>query len=104
MSPRIIRGSYRDFLKSPYWYALRRQVIALYPYCERCGCGNNLQVHHQRYDFLGMREEYYKYWNLELLCRTCHAAHHGLPAEVRDHSGPELLSDIMRRMGFKDAA
>jgi hypothetical protein len=100
---RRVRGYYSDFLRSPYWRALRRQVIWICLECNRCGCKNNLQVHHNRYNDLGTDAEYYRFMGLELLCRTCHAAHHGKPAEIRNHDGPELLGDIMHRLG-RDAA
>lgn len=97
-----MRGRYKDFLRSPYWRALRRQVIALHPFCEKCECHNNLQVHHTSYSCLGTKEEYYRYRNLKVLCRTCHAEEHGLPAEERDWRGPEhistILADVLRQI------
>jgi hypothetical protein len=97
-----MRGYYCDFLHSPYWRALRRQVIAGRLACEGCGCRNHLQIHHHKYDQLGTGAEYYHFYGLTLLCRTCHAEEHGLPAEERNQSGPESMRHIMHRMGFRD--
>ena len=41
--------------------------------CERCGSDQNIHVHHKHYNNLG-RE---RLRNLEILCRNCHAKHHG---------------------------
>ena len=90
-----MRGTYRDFLQSPYWRALRKQVIAERRACEECGCHNNLQIHHHKYDKLGTYEEYYHFYGLTLLCRACHAEEHGLPAEERTWKGPEGIRTIL---------
>lgn len=90
-----MRVSYRRFLNSPYWRAVRKQVIAQHPFCARCGCHNHLHVHHLAYDHLGTKQEYYKHVNLEVLCAVCHAERHGLPSLERDWSGPEHISTIL---------
>ena len=93
-------GTYRDFLRSPYWGAVRRQVLARQPWCERCGSRVQLQVHHKSYANLG--REYYRRQDLEMLCDPCHAGHHEKPARSIIHSGPELVGEILRRMGWKE--
>jgi 5-methylcytosine-specific restriction endonuclease McrA len=77
------RVHYSRFLRSPYWRALRRQVLTLVPRCERCDGADRLQVHHTTYDYLGTKTEYYELRGLEVLCEWCHAAHHGLPVPPR---------------------
>jgi hypothetical protein len=68
------RARYRDYLRSQQWQerrlaALKRAKNA----CSRCGSTERLEVHHPSYDNLG--EERAR--QLVVLCRNCHAKHHG---------------------------
>lgn len=69
------RKKYRKYLKSPEWRAKREQAFAAYGRrCNRCGATDiELHVHHKRYaedlDSIPVS------W-LEVLCKTCHKAHH----------------------------
>ena len=61
---------YADY-RDPRWRKLSAQVINEVGQCERCGCSNNLQVHHiipVRYN----PELFLDRANLIVLCRECH--------------------------------
>lgn len=61
--------SYRKYLRSKAWRALRKQVLIRDGYrCQKCGSNENLQVHHRTYDNIG-RE---KPEDLVTLCRKHH--------------------------------
>lgn len=66
---------YRTYLLTDHWrltrkYALRRAGFS----CERCGVQSSLQVHHLTYDRIGAEDDA----DLEVLCRPCHEAEHGI--------------------------
>jgi 5-methylcytosine-specific restriction endonuclease McrA len=94
--PRKVR--YNEYLKSPYWRAIRRRVLyRAGNQCEHCGSSQNLQIHHKTYERLGCEQMD----DLEALCDSCHAHHHQLPARpVIRSSGPEHISVILQRMGI----
>lgn len=88
---------YSEYLKSPYWKALRRRALHAAHYrCNRCGFrawpGSEdewLHVHHLTYERLGCERPE----DLEVLCAQCHAAAHGLPpVEI-----PDTADDPRRR-------
>lgn len=91
-----MRVSYSDYLKSPYWKAIRRRILIRDGRrCQCCGSSEQLNVHHRCYDNLGHEFED----DLITWCRGCHAAHHqiDLPAE-HYVDGPEPIGDILYRL------
>jgi len=71
---------YTDY-KNPEWRKLSASVINEVGQCERCGCTNNLQVHH----IIPIRyapELFLERANLMVLCRECH--HNETLREIRE--------------------
>jgi hypothetical protein len=65
---------YQAYLNSKEWYRRRAgRLVAASFSCERCGCGEWLQVHHRTY----VRLKHERDEDLEVLCRMCHVEHHG---------------------------
>lgn len=69
--------SYDDYLKTPHWQETRAAAIARAGgKCSMCSSTERLQVHHNTYERLGgERPE-----DLAVVCRPCHAKHHGKAA------------------------
>ncbi len=68
---------YASYIQSARWAHLRD--IALEHYgdaCALCGSPHDLNVHHRTYDRLGKE----RLSDLTVLCRACHAHHHGKAA------------------------
>ena len=64
---------HRQYLQSPIWKEKRAQALAYYgTLCGRCG-GYGTDVHHKTYERVGGNE---LMEDLEVLCRSCHEAHH----------------------------
>lgn len=62
---------YLDYIKSPAWFRRRGlRILVANCACERCGCGEWLQVHHRTYERLGHERDD----DLEVLCVACHRA------------------------------
>jgi 5-methylcytosine-specific restriction endonuclease McrA len=60
---------YLAYINSREWYKRRAgRLIAAGFACERCGCGEWLQVHHKHYRNLGHEPPE----DLEVLCVACH--------------------------------
>lgn len=68
--------SYNDYLKSDGWRILKRKALQRAEFrCQLCGKdGEEMHVHHRRYDNLQTDEEIK---DLIVLCRTCHETYHG---------------------------
>lgn len=65
--------SYADYLRSPYWLAIRERVLERDERrCRKCKSRKRLSVHHRRYWWIG-RE---KLDELVTLCPSCHLAEH----------------------------
>jgi len=63
------RRSYRKYLQSGHWRALRKQALQVAEFrCEKCKYRKKLQVHHQRYRNLHDVE----LGDLVVLCERCH--------------------------------
>jgi 5-methylcytosine-specific restriction endonuclease McrA len=91
------RGTYRDYLYSRYWRAIRRRALIAARYCcNRCGQTSALEVHHRTYERLGCEIPA----DLEVLCDTCHRRHHGRPDPDTESCGgePEIVSTVTRRI------
>jgi 5-methylcytosine-specific restriction endonuclease McrA len=68
-----LSDEYRAYIVSKEWYRRRAgRLVAANFSCERCGCGEALQVHHVTYKRLGneLNED------LRVLCRFCHLSEH----------------------------
>ena len=75
------KEEYAQMLKDPRWYAFRSFIFTVRgTNCECCGSRNNLQVHHIKYVF-GKKPWEYTCNEVEVLCRQCHAAEHGITEE-----------------------
>jgi len=66
---------YDEFLRSDYWEAVRRAVLARDGHkCRFCGATQNLQVHHRWYPPRGTEMQHLD--ALILLCSKCHHEQH----------------------------
>lgn len=66
---------YRRYLQTHHWQLTRHEARSRAGCkCERCGSGDRLQVHHKTYAHLWHEPPE----DLEVLCRRCHAAEHGV--------------------------
>ena len=75
--PLFVKGHDKPFylyhealLRSPLWKTFRKKIIASSPFCESCGSGKRLLLHH--IDYRG----FYSFFdpkNVMVLCRSCHA-------------------------------
>lgn len=75
---------YAEYLKSDHWKMTRRLVLEMFAYrCGRCSSTTQLNVHHQTYERLGAEE----LSDLEVLCRRCHADHHGIAEPALQTTG-----------------
>lgn len=75
-APRLHRMKYSEYLKSPEWREIRREILRLARYrCERCDASNvRLQVHHKTY----VNRGYEEIEDLEAVCDACHKKEHGI--------------------------
>jgi|GEM_PF-5976003 len=70
---------YQQFLQTKYWQLIRRAALnnALHR-CEMCNFPKQLEVHHRTYKHRGY--EFRHMEDLTVVCRPCHASHHGKEA------------------------
>lgn len=67
------RDFYLAYLNSSSWKTRRNQALRLAEWrCQRCYSKRDLQVHHTTYERLGAEWDQ----DLEVVCITCHEAHH----------------------------
>ena len=101
---------YRAFLKTAYWgivcgWKLYGNPRVERPICRRCKSPYFLNVHHENYEIHG--DEHRNLDKLDILCRDCHEAAHGLASieklveiqKRREHgtiAGPHRLTDKQR--------
>lgn len=70
---------YDQFLVSPYWLQLRKEVLARRTTCEDCGFATRLQLHHLCYYRNGRSVLYHEREHpgiFVVLCRDCHMKRH----------------------------
>lgn len=68
-------NTYEEYLKTDWWRKRRlRSFILTGDKCNRCNATTNLQAHHKTYARIGKELDS----DLEVLCRFCHLAEHGL--------------------------
>lgn len=84
------RSNYASYLRSEHWRETRADALDRADHkCESCGDSSGpLQVHHLTYERVG--EE--KPDDLQVLCRSCHAAEHP-DADWKDSTGYSWLSE-----------
>lgn len=77
-------NSYKDFLLSPAWEALRSAAL-IYAgnCCQICNSKKHLNVHHRHYNNAWGQE---KLNDLTVLCRKCHAKFHGIGSKPNKKS------------------
>jgi len=66
---------YNEFILSDRWNEIRKIKLERQPYCEKCWCCTNLNIHHSHYKAM--------YWNekmksLYVLCKDCHKDFHSI--------------------------
>lgn len=67
--------NYDQYLKTPLWRIISNKVkYNAHFKCERCGSPNNLETHHNSYEFKGV--EFLKFEDLSCLCHSCHQQLH----------------------------
>ena len=70
---------YSEFLKTPYWSAIRKEI--LYKADQTCHfCGqkvDHIESHHLNYDNHGLEHKYYK-TEIVAACRECHQNEHNI--------------------------
>lgn len=65
---------YESYIHSSAWRNRRKRALELANYkCEKCGCKENLHVHHLSYEHFGNELDN----ELQVLCRECHQRVHG---------------------------
>lgn len=68
---------YYDFLKTPYWHAVRYKIIQKSNFkCSLCNSNHSLQVHHRSYENRGYEIDTQK--DLICLCKNCHEKFHDI--------------------------
>lgn len=71
ISQTIKQMPYAEFLRTPYWNAVRSRVLQRDHYkCKVCNKGGKLNVHHSDYSIHGMEHD-----NLDLLITLCQPCH-----------------------------
>lgn len=72
---RLNRLNYRDYLRTPYWYALASTIkTKAQMRCQLCNSKKEIQVHHRTYKHKG--EEHRHMNDLVCLCDKCHGGFH----------------------------
>lgn len=68
-------SSYSEYLYTPHWQFMKIEALEYYGRsCVLCGSTKALSVHHRHYRTLGNE----RLKDLSVLCRPCHAKHHGI--------------------------
>ncbi len=91
------RVDYHEYIKSPKWYENRKVALKRAgKRCQLCASRTQLDVHHNSYKNLGDEEP----WDLVVLCRRCHDAHHAVADPRTMHKAEERGFDVA---GYKGA-
>jgi hypothetical protein len=93
---------YLNYMRSPAWFARRRDHMSAYPDCQMPGCWRPaVQVHHWYYGRLGQELE----CDLCSICLDCHHKLHcmTLPDAANDNK-PDQLDLFLAARGSEDAA
>lgn len=98
----VKQKAHRAYLRSDHWKGLRDAALARDKYrCVGCGCGEQLEVHHEVYRGRfedGILED------VVTLCRRCHRVTHGRWVESRREfdvviKGVRRKLDLMQTLG-----
>lgn len=69
--------SYQSYLKSEEWKSIRSKIkkrtAKKWNFCNICGSGNNLNIHHSSYKVIGQENPGN---TVKMLCRECHNSLH----------------------------
>lgn len=85
---RIKTMSYREFLKTAYWFGVSSKAKSNAGMrCQVCNSGQQLNVHHRTYDTHGYEHE--NMFDLVVLCGGCHGLFHG-------HREPDYTPSVVR--------
>ncbi len=74
---------YSEYLKSPYWKAIRQYLIYTKRQCNICKSSYNLTVHHKTYEHVGY--EYKHLEDLQVVCYKCHRKYHTKYGEIKGY-------------------
>ena len=89
---------HRQYLKSAGWALKRTEALAHYgAICNRCG-KHGTDVHHRTYERVGGGE---LMEDLEILCRSCHEAHHQAERCAKQKAGVRGRKGINHLAVFK---
>lgn len=93
---------HRAYLRSPLWQVKRKEALTHYGYvCARCG-NYGSDVHHKSYRRTGGQESIQS--DLEVLCRTCHNAHHRVERALKSKSTRQRHQKHPRRKMIHERA
>jgi len=69
------KNVYHSYLNTKDWYKIRNKALKNADYkCSKCGCTENLQVHHLNYDTIGNES----IGDLFVCCKCCHSYFHNI--------------------------
>lgn len=80
--------TYKQYLKTHHWQAIRKQAIEYAEYkCQLCNNSKNLDVHHNTYENLWNE----KLRDLIVLCKKCHNLFHDDFIEIPENIPEEKI-------------
>lgn len=89
----ISRPTYDEYMGSRAWIDRRTRALNLARWrCNRCGSAKRLQVHHKTYERLGRELDA----DLEVVCKSCHEAHH-----IEEHERTEAPLPLYVKLVFE---
>ncbi len=94
--------AYRDYLLTPHWQSLRREVLSRDGFrCRRCPARKRLQAHHLIYR---ARFEDSVADDLITLCHLCHKSEHGLIRKTKHGWKAKKPPKINKPFVYRDPA
>ena len=91
--------TYKEYLKSPTWYALRQQALNDSGHrCRLCNCPHYLNVHHRKYPKILGKEPV---TDLIVLCNKCHKTFHD---KLFLYKKTRNWQQVARRIVFTDGS
>jgi hypothetical protein len=80
LKERLARLPYREYLRTPYWYAVSQLAKKrAHMRCQVCNSGGQMQCHHRGENYSVRGNEHQNMSELTVLCDKCHRQAHGLP-------------------------
>jgi 5-methylcytosine-specific restriction endonuclease McrA len=102
MNKARIKYTYRQQLNHKLWFEKREEILSRDNHkCLRCGCSDNLDVHHTYYENDGRNAWDYDSESLVTLCRKCHTHVH---FEFEKIIALISIQVIKKGMSFTDVA